>query len=128
MDTTYYIVKYKYFSDNWGVRSIKEGEIKFESLPKMYGYIAENFEEKQIISIQQVQVQELDVKKNYMLAKQSFSYKVELRGFCFLTKHVDSYKELVKFVENVPLGLEVKRITDPYGNDLTCALVKKEQG
>nr|DAY41711.1 MAG TPA: hypothetical protein [Caudoviricetes sp.] len=126
MNTTYYIVKYKYFFNAWGVKSIREDEIKFESLSEMYEYIAENFQEGQILGIQQVMVQEMDVNKNYTIAKQAASYKVEVYGSHMTTKYFDSYKDMLKFVEDIPIGFEVKKITDPYGNDLTCALIKKE--
>lgn len=126
MDTIYYVVKYKHFSNNWGVTSIKEDKVKFDSLFKMYEYIAENFQEGQILGIQQVTVQEMDVNKNYTIAKQAASYKVEVYGSHATTKYFDSYKEMLKFIEDIPIGLEVTKITDPYGNDLTCALIKKE--
>lgn len=45
MDTIYYLVKYKYFSDSWGMRSLKEDEVRFENLPSMYEYIVERLEE-----------------------------------------------------------------------------------
>ena len=127
MDTIYYLVKYKYFSDSWGMRSLKEDEVRFENLPSMYEYIAERLEENQITSIQQVIVKELDIGENFKVAKQSSSYKVELEGFenLDLIEYIESYKGLVKYIENVPNGFEIKKITDPYGNDLTCALLKK---
>ena len=84
MDTIYYTVKYKYSSDAWGMRSVKEDEVRFENLLSMYEYIAENLEEKQIISIQQVIVQDMDIKKNFTIAKQSSSYKIEFENAgCF---------------------------------------------
>lgn len=125
MATLYYIVKYNYLSTAWGGRSVREDEVKFKSLSEMYKYIAENFTEGQILSIQQVIVQEMDVKKNYIIAKQSSSYKIEFEDAGNLIKYIESYKELVKFVENVTPGFEIKKITDPYGNDLTCSLLKK---
>ena len=127
MDTIYYLVKYKYFSDSWGMRSLKEDEVRFENLPSMYEYIAERLEENQITSIQQVIVKELDIGENFKVAKQSLSYKVELEGFenLDLIEYIESYEGLVKYIENVPNGFEIKKITDPYGNDLTCALLKK---
>lgn len=45
MDTIYYLVKYKYFSDSWGMSSLKEDEVRFENLPSMYEYIVEKLEE-----------------------------------------------------------------------------------
>lgn len=125
METISYIVKYKYQSDAWGMRSIKEDEVRFENLLSMYEYIAENLQEKQIVSIQQVIVQEMDIKKNFTIAKQSSSYKVELEGAGDSIKYIESYRGLVRFVENVSPGVKIKKITDPYGNDLTCALLKK---
>lgn len=125
MDTIYYTVKYNYRSTAWGGRSVREDEVKFKSLLEMYKYIAENFTEGQIINIRQVIVQEMDVKKNYTIAKQSLSYKIEFEDTRNLIKYIESYKELVKFVENVSPGVKIKKITDPYGNDLTCAPLKR---
>ena len=120
-----YILKYKYLSEKWGMRSMKEGDTQLSTLPEVYSYIVANEDTVKFIGLQEVTVTELDIEEHIKLAKQSSSYIIDYEIAEVSERiYLESYKAMVDWVKESQPLITIKSIVDPYRNDLTKVFVK----